>query len=112
MIPNLINTLLGLCLAYAAIFPTILGAYPHRWLLGAAIVTAVLALWARASDDAPWQSTVTLVAAAVLAVIAGADRYLIQSSVLLFWGVLWAGLISATLSLWAAIYRPREAAAG
>ncbi len=34
------------------------------------------------------------------------------SSDLRFWGVLWAGLISATFSLWAAIYRPTTGATG
>jgi hypothetical protein len=110
MIPNLLNTLLGLWLAYVAIFPTTIGA-DHRWLFGAAILTAVLALWARRSDYAPWQSTMTIVAAVTLAVILAVDRFLAASAVLLFWGVLWVGLVSATLSLWAAIYHPSAEAA-
>lgn len=109
MIPNLLNTLLGLWLAYVAIFPMTVGAHYHRWLLGAAILTIVLALWARRSDYAPWQSSITMVAAVTLAVILGADRFLIASAVLLFWGVLWVGLVSATLSLWAALYHPSAA---
>ena len=111
MIPNLFNSLLGLCLAYVAIFPVMLGAHHHLWLFGAAILTAVLALWARRQDYAGWQSTTTIIAAVTLTVILGADQYLIESKVLLFWGVLWVGLISATLSLWAAIYHPDAAAA-
>ncbi len=111
MIPNLLNTLLGLWLTYAAIFPATVGAHYHRWLFGAAIVTIALALWARRGDYAPWQSTMTIIAAVTLAVILAADRFLISSAVLLFWGVLWVGLVSATVSLWAAIYRPDVAAA-
>jgi predicted ferric reductase len=111
MIPNLLNTLLGLWLTYAAIFPVTVGAHYHRWLFGAAIVTIALALWARRGDYAPWQSTMTIIAAVTLAVILAADRFLISSAVLLFWGVLWVGLVSATVSLWAAIYRPDVAAA-
>ena len=111
MIPNFINTLLGLYLAYVAIFPVTIGAHHHLWLFGAAILTALLALWARRGDYAPWQSTSTIIAAVTLVVILGADRYLIESEVLLFWGVLWVGLISATLSLWAAIYHPDPATA-
>jgi hypothetical protein len=106
MIPNLLNTLLGLWLTYVAIFPTTVGAYYHPWLLGAAIVTVVLALWARRSDYAPWQSTTTIIAAVTLAVILAADRFIVSSAELLFWGVLWVGLVSATASLWAAIYHP------
>lgn len=111
MIPNLLNALLGLWIAYVAIFPMTIGANYHRWLLGAAILTVVLALWARRSDHAPWQSTMTIIAGVTLAVILGADRFLLASPVLLFWGVLWVGLVSATLSLWAAIYRPGVAEA-
>ena len=111
MIPNLLNTLLGLWLTYAAIFPVTVGAHYHRWLFGAAIVTTALALWARRGDYATWQSTMTIIAAVALAVILAADRFLISSPVLLFWGVLWVGLVSATVSLWAAIYRPDIAAA-
>ncbi|HEV2548266.1 MAG TPA: hypothetical protein VGU20_13085 [Stellaceae bacterium] len=106
MIPNLLNTLLGLSLTYVAIFPTTIGEHFHRWLFGVAIVTIVLALWARRSDYAPWQSTTTIIAAITLAVILVADRFIISSAVLLFWGVLWVGLVSATLSLWAALYHP------
>jgi hypothetical protein len=106
MIPNLMNTLLGLWLTYVAIFPTAIGAHYHRWLICAAVLTVVIALWARRSDDAPWQSTMTIIAAVTLVVILGADRFFIPSAVLLFWGVLWVGLVSATLSLWAAIYHP------
>ena len=53
----------------------------------------------------------TIIAAVTQAVILAADRFLISSVVLLFWGVLWVGLVSATVSLWAAIYRPDVAAA-
>lgn len=110
MTANLLNTLLGLWLAYVAIFPATIGAHYHRWLLAAAIITAALAFWARKGDYARWQSTMTIVAAAVLVVIVGADRLLVSSPVLLFWGVLWVGLVSATASLWAALYHPESAA--
>jgi len=106
MTANLLNTLLGLWLTYIAIFPATIGAHYHRWLFGAAIITAALALWARRGDYAHWQSTMTIIAAAVLVVIVAADRLLVSSPVLLFWGALWVGLVSATASLWAALYHP------
>ena len=52
MTANLLNTLLGLWLTYVAIFPATVGAHFHRWLFGAAIITAGLALWARRGDYA------------------------------------------------------------
>jgi len=30
------------------------------------------------------------------------------SDVLMFWGILWAGLVCAIVSLWAALYRPPQ----
>lgn len=110
MIPNLLNTLLGLWLAYVAIFPASLGDQRYRWLLAAAAVTIALAFWARRSDHSTWQSTATIVAALALALLVAVGWLWAVSPVLLFWGVLWAGLIAATFSLWAALYRPTTGA--
>ena len=55
MIANFLNTLLGLWLAYAAIFPDTLGKGHDRVVLIAAIGTVMLALWARRSDASAWQ---------------------------------------------------------
>jgi hypothetical protein len=106
MIPNLLNTLLGLWLAYVAIFPLSIGGQPYRWLLAAAVLTAVLAIWARRSDHSIWQSTATIIAALALALLVAVGWLWVSSPELTFWGVLWTGLISATFSLWAALYRP------
>ncbi len=56
MIANLLNTLVGLGLAYAAIFPSTLTASRDRFGLIAAVVLIILALWARRSDLSTWQS--------------------------------------------------------
>ena len=37
---------------------------------------------------------------------------LVVAVAMMFWGVLWAGLVSATFSLWAALYRPATSGAG
>jgi hypothetical protein len=112
MIPNLLNTLLGLWLAYVAIFPASIGEQRYRWLLAAAAVTAALAFWARRSDFSTWQSTATIISALALAVLLTVSWLWAASPDLMFWGVLWAGLISATFSLWAALYRPTTDGAG
>ena len=111
MIANFLNTLLGLWLAYAAIFPDTLGKGHDRVVLIAAIGTVMLALWARRSDASAWQSTTTIVAGVLLAVVETANQLMGVSDVLMFWGIFWAGLVSATLSLWAALYRPSALAA-
>ena len=110
MLADLLNTLVGLCLAYAAIFPTALGTGRDRFVLTGAILTIVLALWARRSDSSTWQSTTTVATGALLAILAIVHQVTPVSEVLMFWGVLWAGLVSATVSLWAALYRPPPSA--
>ena len=106
MIPCLFNTLVGLWLAYVAIFPQAMGAGRDRLILAGAVLTIALALWARRSDFSPWQSTTAIAAGAILAIVALAQQVTHVSDVLMFWTVLWAGLVSATVSLWAALYRP------
>jgi hypothetical protein len=41
-----------------------------------------------------------------LAIVTIVDQLAHLSAVLMFWSVLWAGLVTATVSLWAALYRP------
>lgn len=106
MIPDLLNTLLGLWLAYAAIFPQSAGTGGNRLVFVGALLTIALALWARRSDFSRWQSSATIAAGTILALITMADLLTHVSAVLMFWTVLWAGLVSATMSLWAALYRP------
>ena len=111
MTANLLNTLVGLWLAHAAIFPDAVGRGHDRFVLIAAIGTIALALWARRSDASAWQSTTTIIAGMLLAFLEMANQLMHVSDVLMFWGILWAGLISATVSLWAALYRPPQLAA-
>jgi hypothetical protein len=106
MIPNLLNTLVGLWLSYMAIFPQAMGPGRERLVLGAAILIVALAAWARRSDTLPWQATTTIVTGSLLAVLMLAAQVIPVSPVLMFWCVLWAGLTAATLSLWGALYRP------
>jgi hypothetical protein len=109
MIADLLNTLVGLWLTHTAIFPHAAGAGRNRFVLIAAIVTIVLALWARRSDASAWQSTTAISTGVLLALLEVANQLMHVSDVLMFWGVLWAGLVSATVSLWAALYRPHRA---
>ena len=109
MIADLLNMLVGLWLAHSAIFPNALGLGDPALLAGAAL-TIGLALWARQSDTSTWQSTTAVVAGMSLAILALAHQIIHVSSVLMFWGVLSVGLISAIVSLWAALYRPDQLA--
>jgi hypothetical protein len=108
MIADLLNTLVGLWLTYAAIFPQATGIGRDRIALFAAVVMIGLALWTRRSGATPWQSTIVLATGALLAALIIAHQLVHVSEVLMFWAVLWAGLVSATVSLWAALYRPSQ----
>jgi hypothetical protein len=107
MIADLLNTLVGLWLAYVAIFPHAAGMDRDRVALLAAIAMIALALWARRSGAAPCQSMIALTGALLVALLI-AHQLVHVSNVLMFWGVLWAGLVCAIVSLWAALYRPPQ----
>ncbi len=106
MIADLLNTLVGLWLTYVAIFPNAAGMGRDRVVVFAAIAMIGLALWARRSSVRPWQSTITLATGALLAGLMIVHQLVHLSDVLMFWGILWAGLVSAIVSLWAALYQP------
>jgi hypothetical protein len=108
MIANLLNTLVGLWLAYMAIFPEATGADRDTLVLIAAAGTIVLALWARRSDASAWHSSTTMTTGMLLAFLDIAHQLMHVSDVLMFWGILWAGLVSSTVSLWAGLYRPPQ----
>ena len=103
MIANLLNTLLGIGLVYAAVLS------PHllsdAWaLLVAGVGVTVLAAWARASDGVKWFNTTNLVLGAMLLLL-GATRALTPlHPLLVFWSVFWVGSIVAVFALWVALY--------
>ena len=71
MIGNLLNILLGLWLAYSAIFANPAGAMNNVALAAAAVAVIVFAVWARQTDFLGWPSGTNIVLAAVLLVLAG-----------------------------------------
>lgn len=105
MIPNLLNTLLGLWLVYAAILrPTWTASSLD--LATAAIVVFVLALWARPGDYGKWQSSTNIVLGILLLLFAGVQRAGLSPPLLTFWAAFWVGMLVAVFALWAALYRP------
>jgi hypothetical protein len=105
MIPNLINTVIGIWLVYVAVLnPSLIGA--GTWTIyasGLAIVVA--AFWARASDSVTWYSSTNVVLGFVLLLTAGSQA-IIWSEAITFWVVFWTGISVAVIALWAALYRP------
>ena len=109
MIGNLLNILVGLWLAYSAIFANPAGAMNNAALAAAAIAVIVFAVWARQTDPLGWQSGTNIVLAAVLLVVA-VLRWLIGVAPLVsFWVVLLAGIAIAIAAIWSVLYRPATA---
>jgi hypothetical protein len=110
MIANLLNFLIGLWVAYVAIFGMPASA-PVPWLLApVGIAIVVLALVARRSDFSGWQSATNTVLGIVLFVITLVERLVSISPLVTFWIDLWVGLTVASLTLWAALYHPKGGA--
>ncbi len=110
MLPDLLSTLIGLCLVCIAVLdPDLL--YAHSAALGVAgAVLIALGVWARRVDYLKWPAVTVIVAGIVLlaVVISGAAA---QSQPVTFWLAFWSGNAAGVVSLWSALYRgPRESA--
>lgn len=113
MIPNALNTILGLVLVYASILMPHWIGHHYLPLLGFAVVMFALALWARASDVRRWFSNVNLALAVLLAILSLLPLPTLPS--ITFWGSFWVGCLVAVVAFWAALFRRElaaEAAAG
>lgn len=108
MIPNILNALVGLVLAYAVVLrPT--WAEQRFVPFGAfALAILVLALWARRSDARRWFSNVNIVLAVILGVLSTLPLATLPN--LTFWGGFWVGALVPTIALWAVLFRPAAAA--
>ena len=105
MIGNLLNILVGLWLAYSAIFANPAGAMNNVALAAGAVAVIVFAVWARQTDALGWQSGTNIVLAAVLLVLA-VLRWLIGVAPLVsFWIILLTGIAIAIASMWSVLYQ-------
>lgn len=107
MIPNLINTVTGLVLAYATVLHPTWVEQRYLPFAGFAAVMLAMALWARRSDPHPWFSTVNIVLAIALGILSLLPLATLPN--LTFWGGFWVGALVPIIALWAALYRPQPA---
>lgn len=104
MVPNLVNTLIALCLVCSAVLDAgVLQA--HAWiptLGGAALV--VLGFWANRLDYLKWAGVTAILAGAVmvLVIVSGLAA---KSSETAFWTIFWSANAAGVVSLWSALYR-------
>jgi uncharacterized membrane protein HdeD (DUF308 family) len=108
MIPNLINTAIGIWLVYAAVLnPTEIAGRVSVLVSG--VVVLALAIWAYQDDYLKWPALTSGVLGAAFAVYAGllpSD----SSDFVTFWIALFFGSALAVVSLWNALYRQPSAA--
>jgi hypothetical protein len=109
MIGNLLNILVGLWLAYSAIFANPAGAMNNAALAAAAIVVIVFAVWARQTDPLAWQSGTNIVLAAVLLAVALVRWAIGVAPLVCFWIILLAGIAVAIVAMWSLLYRTQTA---
>lgn len=110
MIANLLNTLVGLVLAYATVLHPTWIEQRYYPLLAFAVVMLVLALWARRTDPHPWFSWVNIVMSVALGILSLLP--LATMPYLAFWGSFWVGCTVPVVALWAALYKPQSLAQG
>ena len=109
MIGNLLNILVGLWLAYSAIFANPAGAMNNAALAAAAIAVIVFAVWARQTDPLGWQSGTNIVLAAVLLAVAVVRWAIGVAPLVCFWIILLVGIAVAIVAMWSLLYRPQTA---
>ena len=104
MIPNLLNTLLGIALVYCAILaPGWING--NLWpMLGSGILVALLAWWARAGDKLKWFNVANAILGIALVLLALASIAVKIPQLVMFWWVFWVGIIVAVLAFWSALY--------
>ena len=105
MIGNLLNILVGLWLAYSAIFANPAGAMNNVALAASAV--AVFAVWARQSDSLGWQSGTNIVLAALLLAVAVVRWAIGVAPLVCFWIILLVGIAVAIVAMWSLLYRPQ-----
>lgn len=107
MIPNIINTLVGLGLIYATVLQPTWIEQQYLPMGIFAIVILVMAIWARRTDAHYWFSTVNISLAVALGILSLFPLPTLPN--LTFWGGFWVGSLVPVIALWAAIYPPKPA---
>jgi hypothetical protein len=109
MIGNLLNILLGLWLAYSAIFANPAGAMNNLALAASAIAVIIFAIWARQTDVMDWPSRTNIVLGAPLLLVAATRWAVGVAPLVCFWIILLIGIAIAIAAMWSMLYRPETA---
>ena len=108
MIPNALTVLIGLWLAYSAVFsPQTEGVADATLGIGGAAI-AIFAIAARWLGTMLWQSTLNIVLGGALTLYATARWQIGPAGFETFWTALLGGIVASIGSLWSILYRPME----
>jgi hypothetical protein len=105
MIPNLINTITGLVLAYVVVLHPSWAGHRYLPLSAFALVILAMAVWARRTDAHRWFSDVNIALAIGLGILSLLPLETLPD--VTFWAGFWIACLVPTLALWAALYHPR-----
>ncbi|MDD4887761.1 MAG: hypothetical protein PHO64_12710 [Thiomonas sp.] len=107
IISNLLATLLGLWMSYAAVLD-LSRLRDGAWdVYAAAAIAIVLGLLSRQRDFARWPGTTEIVAALVAIATLALFHTGVLNGLVAFWLVFFAGNVISVLAFWAALYRPK-----
>lgn len=110
MIANGVTVVIGIWLAWSAIFSNPAGAMNNMALAIAAIVIVICGVVARISDRMRWPGTLNIALGLLLGFVAAVRAYFAQTPMAPFWIILLCGIAVAIAALWSILYRPGEAA--
>jgi hypothetical protein len=106
MIANFVTILVGLWLAYRAIFSIPAGELSQTEMIVAGVAVILLALWARRSDLMGWYSGTSIVLGLIILVLAALNRMVGIELLVSFWMILLIGITVAIVAMWSVLYRP------
>jgi hypothetical protein len=106
MIANFVTILIGLWLAYRAIFSLPAGNVNQIELVVAGVALILLALWARRTDFMRWHSGTNIVLAVIILLLVAAHRVVGVDPLVSFWMILLTGIATAITAAWSILYRP------
>jgi hypothetical protein len=111
MIPNIVNTVIGIVLVYAAVLrPALIESSYALFIAG--VIVIVLTILGRSSTHGQWFAQTNIALGAALVALAVLRMAELTPSLALFWGAFWVGLVVAVVALWAVLYRPSSAVQG
>ena len=104
MIPNAINTILGIILVYCAVLePNRTGEASGLLAVGGVLISG-LAFWARRADRIKWFNVVNMCMGITLLVVAVWHAASPLHALVRFWSLFWIGTTVSLFALWMLLY--------